>query len=168
MLRYLTFNCPICNRRMRLSSTERHHIDGCKDDVGSLIQQETHNAQNNHHAGRIGRCQYARTHWIAGYSASPRISASGDPLPPQRSWLQVFPVGLARAPRSSSMSADDGINGTRGGARAVPSSCPSPQRNTAARTSPQSQSAGGRLIERLQAAASPARSSPNELMDARL
>src|SRR6516162_7885875 len=106
MLRYLTFNkntCPICNYQMRFSLAERHHLDGCTDDVGTFMQQEPHNAQNNPHAGLIGRSQYACAHWIAGHRTGPRISAPCDPLPPRRSWRQIFPLVLTRASRPSSM-----------------------------------------------------------------
>jgi hypothetical protein len=41
---------------MRFSSTERHHIDGCKDDVGTFIEQESQHDEDIPHAGRLGRC----------------------------------------------------------------------------------------------------------------
>src|SRR5262249_10330586 len=61
---------------VRFRSTEGHHIDGCMDDVGIFIGQETHHAQSSPHAGFVGCYQYACTHWIAGYRTGSRISAS--------------------------------------------------------------------------------------------
>src|SRR5262249_47910303 len=108
---------------MHFSSTEWHHIDGCRDDVGTFIQQEFNNAQNNPHAGLVGCCQYACTHWSAGERAGSRISSSCDPVPPRRSWLQVFPLVLARTRRPSSMSAVDN-DATGAAGCAAPWGCP--------------------------------------------
>jgi len=106
MLRYLTFNrnsCAICNRpgAFQLDGTAPYRRLGITS--GSSSQTGVPNAQNNPHAGSVGRCKYACAHWIAGYRTGPRIPSSCDPLLPRRSWLPVFPLVLARAPRPSSM-----------------------------------------------------------------